>query len=93
MQTKVKKNIGHDRMTFKATFPNGDVLNFNISRSSDRWSMSQLPTVKQLTQDEFNQVVKLGAMAPDGNHMKRYDTMEALCLKAGSVSELLTLGA
>jgi len=93
MITKVKKNIGHDRMTFKATFPNGDVLNFNISRASDRWSMSQLPTAKQVTQSEFDKVVRMGAMLPDGNHMMRYDIMEALCLKAASVSELATIGA
>lgn len=91
MLTTIKKNIGHDRMTFTATFPNGDVLKFNISRASDRWSATQKPGTARITQEQFTAVTKLGAMAPDGNHLDRYTRMEALCLRANSLAQLSTM--
>lgn len=91
MVTQVKKHIGFDRMTFTATFQNGDILKFNISRYRDTWKLNQLKDAKPVTQAEFDAVVKLGALGETGNHMQRYEQMEALCLKAGSVSELATM--
>ena len=91
MQTKVKKSIGHDRMTMKAMFPNGDELNFNISRTRDTIKCSQLRTAVQLTQHEFDVVAGWLKLRTDESHMDRYVRAEELFVKADSIAGVAAL--
>ena len=73
MATKVKKSIGHDRMTMKALFPNGDELNFNISRTRDTIKCSQLRSATPVTQAQWDTICRwLKWREGTENHMDRY---------------------
>lgn len=89
--TDVRKSVGRDRMTFKATFPNGDVLTFNISRTRDSWGTTQPATAKKITREDLGKIVQLGAEDPNGNHVDRYTKMEKYCRSVQYLAELAEL--
>jgi len=93
MATKINKSIGHDRMTFKATFASGEVLKFNISRTRDSFSIDR-PVGTVSTKDEAQKIFAwLKWREGTENHMDRFVRAEALCLRANSISELAKIAA
>ena len=91
MATKVQKKIGHDRMTFKATFDNSDTFTFNISRASDRYGASQLKTTAPISDADFKIITAWCRCGDNENHIQRYERAEAICMKAKSLEGLALL--
>lgn len=91
MATKIKKNIGHDRMTFTAIFDNGDNFKFNISRSRDSYSISQLKIARPLPREDFVTITNWLKCGADESHIDRYTRAEAVCSKARSLEGLAML--
>ena len=91
MPTKFRQSLGHDRMTLKATFPNQDEFNFNISRSRDSYSARQLKSVEPVTQAEFGIITKWCRCGESETHVQRYERFRKLAEKAGSLEGLAML--
>lgn len=91
MATKIKKTSTHDRMTFKATFDNGDDFTFNISRTRDSYGAGQLKATEKITQAEFEQITAWCKMRKDENHEQRHARAAEICSKARSLEALALL--
>ena len=91
MATKIKIRNTHDRMTFLATFDNGDDFKFNISRSRDSFSAGQLVKTEKLADEDFQTICKWLHIRKDENHLQRYERFEPLCKKANSLEGLALL--
>ena len=91
MSTKIRKSIGHDRMTFKATFINGDEINFNISRSSDRFKVKQPASAEQITRADLQKIVNWSKNKDGEDHLQRYERFEESCKKSQSLESLVML--
>jgi hypothetical protein len=91
MTTKIKKSIGHDRMTLKVIFDNGDDFKFNISRSRDSYGAGQLAKTEPITQAEFNTIVAWCKLRSGENHLQRYERFEKVAMKACSLEALAML--
>ncbi len=91
MVTKIKIRNTHDRITFTATFDNGDDFKFNISRSRDSFGAGQLKSTPRIADADFQAICKWLHIRKDENHLQRYERFETLCKKAGSLEGLALL--
>ncbi len=91
MATKIKIRNTHDRMTFLATFDNGDDFKFNISRSRDSFGAGQLKSTPRIADEDFQSICKWLHLRGAENHLQRYERFKPLCMKANSLEGLALL--
>ena len=91
MATKIKIRNTHDRMTFLATFDNGDDFKFNISRSRDSFGAGQLQKTSPCPREDFDAICKWLHIREKENHLDRYERLKPLCMKANSLEGLALL--
>jgi hypothetical protein len=93
MATQIKIKNTHDRMTFKATFDNGDIFTFNISRSRDSYGATQLKSTPRIADADFQAICTWCNQRPAENHLNRYTRAESLFKKANSLEGLALLSS